>query len=175
MVAALLAALATAASAQFDAATGEPNGGVSDLLKITSAAPVIVKCYDPTCIRLFVEIRPNGISRVSLAAADVMNGSHLLDTQAFSSTGATCDGHDVGGLPVGVTYSSGEFGWGRGGAPFIATATKPATMMLEFRCDGRLIPGDEIRVQITLFADPDGRGIQLARFVFSGMRLRGPR
>lgn len=154
-----------AALAQTPANAGVPQGSASDSLVVDATDPVLFECRRSSqggCFRIYFEIKPSRANAVLVAF--IGTRSQPYETQAFAGTGATCEARVLGGLPDASHYTNGDVRWDE--QPFEVTASKPATYMLEFECDGRLVAGDQVTIQITLAADPTRRGEQIVRYVF---------
>lgn len=118
-----------------------------------------------------MQIRPKGRAAVNIAAAVTPNGAYLYETTAYSSSGVTCEGQPISGLPRGWPHN-GEFNWGSEDQPFEATAKKPGILIAEFTCDGAITPNDSVTVQFTLLADVSGRGPTLQRFTLLNIPIK---
>lgn len=154
---------------------GEPSGGVSTVLSVSGAAPTIVECHgifnEKGCFRIVFQIEAAKGGNVEIAAPPG-NGYSLFETIAVAATGVSCKGSAVDGLPSASEDFNQRLSWGPG-APFITSTAKRAIFIVDFRCDGAIVALDEVQVQLMLAVDPDGRGIQMARYVFPRMKVRG--
>ncbi len=174
LVAGLIAA-PLAARAQDLGNQGRPDGGGSAALIVDSTDPVLYPCnyYDAkSCFRMYFQLKP--AENVAINVASIDNSGDLYETRAFAGTGSSCVAKAIGGLPRGGLTNHGEPIWSFS-TPFAITQTKPATFMAEFRCDGALLAGDEVTVQITFAADPSGREIEIVRYVFPKLVLKPAR
>lgn len=163
--------VALSASAQTPQNAGEPSGAVSAEMDVIATSPVLYPCKfygSSTCFRMYFEIRPKRASEVRLGEIRLTNS--LYQTSAFAGTGASCLANSLGGLPRGGLNSQNGVEWYE--KPFSATRQKPAVYIVEFGCDGQLLAGDGVTVQLTFSADATGRGAGIARFVFPQLSLQ---
>jgi hypothetical protein len=151
-----------------------PQGGVSAEARVLGRAPVIADCAPATnprhrCFRIFLRIMPKSRSELKVAYIRTHRTDYMYETTAFVENGRRCAGASLGGLPH-ARRRFDEVQWED--QPFSVTSAKPGTLLIDYECDGDLVAGDSVTAQITLAIDPDGRGPQMARYVFTGP-LRG--
>lgn len=165
--------------AQQTEVVGEPSDGTSSIVTVDATSPILYECGNRgnnTCFRMYFEVTPVKNIAIRMASIEIYAGSLgiiLYQTQGFSSTGASCVARSMGGIPS-VYYGHNGPEWKRE-QPFIALPSKPATLLLQFACDGRLIPGDEVTIQMTLALDPSDRRIEIGRYLFRKLKLKHQR
>jgi hypothetical protein len=175
----LAAEAPTTAVAQ--AMPGRPIGS-SYGLEVTATAPVAVSCPNaPGCFRIFFRIvgDPGSMTAVAFAGrltlSDMQTGK-MVDTNAFMTNGAVCNGRALGGLPRAAMdiFDDPSF---TNVQPYIVTADKPATLIAEFDCDEPVQRGNAVTVQLTLAVLSRGLPIKqlsggyIARWGFDGLPL----
>jgi hypothetical protein len=164
-----LALLSTAGVAQAPTHSWLPEDSLSRMLTVVSTDGVLVDCHDgwsESCFRVVLRISPSTARTVDIGHIPV---DRDRGATAFTSTGASCKENGARGLPDPRSWSSGTYTWGE--TPFRVTPERPATLLVQFGCDGRLAPGDEATIQFALAVDPEERDILTARYAASGLKL----
>lgn len=175
--AACLAGLATPAFAQRLAHTGQPEGEVSALLTVRTTDPVLYRCTEKwdACFRVYVQVSTASDKPVKIASVrehSTRSDGRMYATSALSGTGATCAGYVTSSFPKSGTYNE----WVKFlDIPYPVTRSKSAAFMATFGCDGPLVAGDELTIQLAISADPDGRGPRIAHYFLPGLRVAAGR
>lgn len=172
-----LAAVGEPAVAQRLVHKGEPEGEVSALLTVSTTDPVLYRCTDEweSCFRVYVQVsalsdRPVKVASVKRHSTD--NDGRMYATSALSGTGATCAGYVTSSFPSSGTFNE----WVRFlDVPYTVTRSKAGAFMMTFGCDGKLVVGDELTIQLAIAADPDGRGPRIANYFLNGLKVAAPR
>lgn len=173
-----LAGLGLAALALFHAPSvlaqyhrSDPADLAARSITVESTDPVISPCnWARACFRLVLRITANQAGTVDVGHIPIHRDRRMT---AIAGSGASCQENGLRGLPDAVVWSRGDMTWREG--PVSISQGHPALAQLSFACDGALVPGDEVSVQLALAVDPDGRGIQTARYDLSGLQIAGSR
>lgn len=158
-----------AAEAQRGCAPGRTRAGP---LTIASTQPVPVSCggWGESCFR--VTLRITSESSAPIPVGRVYSQGRYRG-RAFSATGVACKEGGSTGLPEARGWSSGSLSWREGGFP--VAAGQPASLMMQYECDGKLYFGDQIIVSATLAVESRGPDPEPTPFELRGMCLQDPR
>jgi hypothetical protein len=137
---------------------------VTDLVRLSATAPVIHPCRlaeAAACFRLTIHVASATSGDIQIGFQ--IDGPRMAGTHAVVGNSTACKGYAAEGL----LYFSDTHDVG------LQTATydRPITGVLEFACDGDLVPGTMVSTQITLdiarpHTDPEG-----GRFILDDMAL----
>jgi hypothetical protein len=139
---------------------------VTDMVRLSAVAPVIHPCRvarAAACFRLTIHVASATSGDIQIGFQ--IDGPRMAGTHAVVGNSTICRGYPAEGL----LYFSDTHDVG------LQTATydRPITGVLEFACDGDLVPGTIVSTQITLdiarpHTDPEG-----GRFILDDMALVG--
>jgi hypothetical protein len=167
----LLLGASMPAGAQTTSRAEDPH---ASLLEVVSTDPKLFPCSSwgsESCFRVTLRISAKGGREIDVGYIPDNGFYRTRAARAFSGTGSSCIEKGGVGLPPVVVWSSGKFTWREPG--YRLAGGRVATLMLEFGCDARLVPGDELMIQFSIAVDPDGRQIETARYSLSGLHLAG--
>jgi hypothetical protein len=137
-----------------------------------STDPVLRPCHDgwsTSCFRVVLRIAPSGPRELDVGHIPDNFLPKTFAARALTGSGASCVENGGVGLPNATVWSNGNFTWED--TPFHISSTKAGTLMLDFGCDGRLAPGDQVIIEFSLAVDPDGRGIRTVRLTLPAIAL----
>ena len=164
---------AVASTLAFSTGAWARGGETSRLLSLAATDPQIVKCYRPwdkSCFRITVKVSASGDGEVDIGhLPDNMFGDPYA-ARAIVSSGASCVERRGVGLPMVGIYSDNSLFWREPGRT--VSASRSAFLILDFGCDGQIVAGDELQVQLPLGVDATGRGISKVDFSTATVRLR---
>jgi len=162
-------------NAQSTSAEASPTtGGTSAAIRILTTAPILRNCtaypLGGSCFRVSFRISPKASGVYKIGYLNRWPWVH--ETKAYAATGAVCRGYAIAGLPYGGVPGDNvmpdQFRWFQ--EPFEVSIEKPATFIVEFACDDKLIAGDNITMQMSIVVD-GGRRVEFARYSVPEMQI----